>query len=89
MTVESDDRYQRFFGEIALDQGFVTAAQLYEALTIQAKRRVAGRSGKLLGQILLEMGVLSAEQIQQVLDILYPPPGRPGPRRAEERSEPR
>ena len=35
------DRY-KFFGEIALEKRFVSAEQLYEALTIQAKNRASG-----------------------------------------------
>jgi hypothetical protein len=65
------DRY-KFFGEIALEKRFVTAEQLYEALTDQAKDRAEGRPERLLGQILLELGYLKETQIAQVLDILYP-----------------
>jgi len=65
------DRY-KFFGEIALEKRFVTAEQLYEALTLQARDKVDGRAERLLGQILLELGYIKEEQIRQVLDILYP-----------------
>ncbi|MBN1442352.1 MAG: hypothetical protein JXA90_06560 [Planctomycetes bacterium] len=66
-----NDRY-RLFGEIALEKQFVTAEQLYEALTIQARQKVEGKMDKQLGQILLELGYLSADQIAVVLDVLYP-----------------
>ena len=65
------DRY-KLFGEIALEKRFVTAEQLYEALTLQARNKAAGRMDKQLGQILLEMGYMDADQIRQVLDVLYP-----------------
>ncbi len=65
------DRY-KFFGEVALEKRFVTAEQLYEALTIQARDKVEGKPERLLGQILLELGHLDEEQIRQILDILYP-----------------
>jgi hypothetical protein len=65
------DRY-KFFGEVALDKRFVTADQLYEALTVQARDKVEGKPERLLGQILLELGYLDEAQIRQVLDILYP-----------------
>lgn len=67
------DRY-KFFGEVALERRFVTPDQLYEALTHQARAKVEGRSEKLLGQILLELGYMSEDQVRQVLDVLYPPP---------------
>ena len=65
------DRY-KFFGEIALEKRFVSADQLYEALTLQARNRVEGVIEKQLGQILLEFGYMDEEQIREVLDVLYP-----------------
>jgi hypothetical protein len=65
------NRY-KFFGEIALEKHFVSAEQLYEALTLQAKNRATGAIEKQLGQILLEMGYMNEEQISEVLDVLYP-----------------
>ena len=65
------DRY-KFFGEVALEKKFVTSEQLYEALTLQARAKVDGKAEKLLGQVLLELGYMSEDQIRQVLDVLYP-----------------
>ncbi len=65
------DRY-KFFGEIALERKYVTPEQLYEALTQQVRAKVDGRAEKLLGQVLLELGYMTEDQIRQVLDILYP-----------------
>ncbi|MBI4604433.1 MAG: hypothetical protein HY721_20930 [Planctomycetes bacterium] len=66
-----NDRY-KFFGEVALEKKFVTPEQLYEALTVQARAKVEGREEKLLGQVLLELGSMTEDQIRQVLDVLYP-----------------
>ena len=66
-----NDRY-KFFGEIALEKRFVSADQLYEALTLQARNRVEGVIEKQLGQILLELRYMDEEQIREVLDVLYP-----------------
>ena len=68
---EMSDRY-KFFGEIALEKRFVSAEQLYEALTLQARNRVEGVIEKQLGQLLLELGHINEEQISEVLDVLYP-----------------
>lgn len=70
MLEDQEDRY-KLFGEIALEKGYVTAIQLYEALTAQAKDHVDGKE-RLLGQVLIEMGFMSAEQVSEVLDILFP-----------------
>ena len=67
-----EDRYRKLFGEVALDMGYVTAAQLYEALTVQQRRKSEGQPDKLLGQVLLELGHLSTEQIQEIVEKLYP-----------------
>lgn len=68
---DMSDRY-KFFGEIALEKRFVSADQLYEALTLQARNRVEGVIEKQLGQLLLELGYMNEEQIREVLDVLYP-----------------
>lgn len=66
-----NDRY-KLFGEVALEKRFVTAEQLYQALTLQARAKVEGKPEKLLGQVLLELGYLSEAQIRDILDVLYP-----------------
>ena len=63
-------QYQRF-GEIAMGLGLIDPAALAEALTEQAERRTRGEK-VLLGQILLERGVLDEQGIKRVLDALYP-----------------
>ncbi len=67
------DRYRKKFGEVAIDLAIIGSDQLVEALTVQAERQAAGKPVKLLGQILLELGHMTAEQIQEVVDVLYPP----------------
>lgn len=66
-----NDRY-KLFGEVALEKRFVTAEQLYEALTLQARNKIDGKMDKQLGQILLELGYVTADQISEVLDVIYP-----------------
>ena len=72
-SAPAKDRYRKKFGEVAIDLGIIGSDQLVEALTVQAERQAAGKPVKLLGQILLELGHLTAEQIQEVVDVLYPP----------------
>ena len=71
MPVE-DDRYRKLFGEVALELGFVTPSQLYEALTQQVKTKERTGVEKLLGQVLLELGYLDTDQIQRIIDRVYP-----------------
>ena len=67
----TEDRY-KLFGEVALEERFVTSDQLLEALTSQAKDKAEGKPERLLGQILLEHGYMTEVQITKVLDVLYP-----------------
>ena len=69
--IVNEDRY-KMFGEVALAHKVVTAEKLYEALTVQARDKAEGRPERLLGQILLEMGYMDADEVSRVLDVLYP-----------------
>ncbi|MDE0960748.1 MAG: hypothetical protein OSB09_08200 [Planctomycetota bacterium] len=66
------DRYRRLFGEVAIEKGWVGEAQIYEALTVQERLRSAGKQVPLLGQVLVELGHLAPEQVQELIEILYP-----------------
>ena len=66
------DRYRRLFGEVALEQGVVNSDQLYQALTVQERLRNDGKPVPLLGQILVELGHLTPEQLQEHSEFIYP-----------------
>jgi len=70
--VSTPDRYRRLFGEVAIEKGLVSEAQIYEALTVQERLRNSGKQVPLLGQVLVELGHLTPEQVQSVIEILYP-----------------
>lgn len=61
---------QKRFGAIAVEKGFITEEQLFQALKIQAKENVAEGKHRLLGQILLEEGLITASQIEEVLEVI-------------------
>ena len=58
------------FGTIAVDKGFIRSEQLVEALTIQAQENVEQGTHRLIGQILLEEGLLTESQIDEVLETM-------------------
>ncbi len=70
--MSTPDRYRRLFGEVAIEKGLVSEAQIYEALTVQERLRNSGKQVPLLGQVLVELGHLTPEQVQSVIEILYP-----------------
>jgi BMFP domain-containing protein YqiC len=58
------------FGIIAIDKGFITAEQLIEALRTQVIGDIEQKEHKLIGTILLEMGLVTREQIDEVVKEL-------------------
>ncbi len=55
------------FGIVAIDKGFITAEQLIEALKTQVINALEQKEHKLIGSILLEMGLVTREQIDEVV----------------------
>ena len=63
--------YEKRFGNIAIEKGFITSDQLVTALNVQVQEEVDSGSRRLIGQILLELNLISAEQIKEVLANLF------------------
>ncbi len=58
------------FGIIAVDKGFITSEQLFDALRTQVLGDIEQREHKLIGTILLEMGLVTNAQIDEVVKEL-------------------
>ena len=58
------------FGELALAKGFVTEAALLEALELQAKLTGLIRFERPIGQILIELGYMTDDQVLETLEEL-------------------
>ena len=58
------------FGAVAIDKGFISLNQLFEAMKIQISEDAEGTAHRLIGQILWEKGYISSEQINEVLKIM-------------------
>ena len=65
------NKYCPRFGQLAVLSGFITEAQLIEALACQIRDELNGQGHRLLGQILFETDVMSAPQIDLVLNELF------------------
>ena len=70
--VSTPDRYRRLIGEVAQELGFVSQEAIEEALAVQKQRRSEGRKVPLLGHILVELNHLTPEQLQQLIEVIYP-----------------
>ena len=63
-------KYEHHFGQTALAMGFISEAQLEEALHCQAEEDHTGQRHRLLGAILFEKDWMSGDQIDLVLNSL-------------------
>ncbi|MGQ0551699.1 MAG: hypothetical protein ACT4PU_00595 [Planctomycetota bacterium] len=58
------------FGEVACLKGFISPAQLYQALTEQKADQRAARPARKIGEILVAMGAMTPKQVDLVLVVL-------------------
>ena len=58
------------FGVIAVRRGFVTRADLDQAMRLQLEDDLDGREHRLIGRILFELQLLTVLQIEQILNEL-------------------
>ncbi len=59
------------FGTIAVDLGFIRPQDLIEALEMQVTEDLAGNPHRSIGTILLARDLLSSEQVDAVLKVLF------------------
>ena len=58
------------FGVVAVKGGFITPEQLTEALTTQVLEELKGTKRRLIGEILLEKGYITTDQLYEVVEFL-------------------
>ena len=64
------DRYEKRFGVIAIERGFITPDDLFEALKIQVREELEGGSRRLIGEVLLDRGCITIAQVEEVLGVI-------------------
>jgi hypothetical protein len=64
------EEYEKRFGAIAVENGFIPLEQLLEAMRIQVTEDVIEKKHRPIGQILLELGYITDEQVREVLNIV-------------------
>jgi hypothetical protein len=75
MLEEPEDRTEhRFFGDVAVELGFVTPKQVFEALTRQWEETAKGDRHRLIGEILYSSGQLTRSQVESIVAHLIPAP---------------
>ncbi len=64
------EHLEKRFGLIAVEKGYINPDHLIEALKTQVVEDMEKGEHRLIGRILLEQGLLTAVQIDEILDIL-------------------
>jgi hypothetical protein len=67
MSVEKLDKR---FGIVAVEKGFITLEQLFEAIKIQIVEDLDGSKHRLIGEILRGKKYITADQIDEVLKLM-------------------
>ena len=65
------EHYEKQFGIMAIEKGFITADNLIETLKIQVEEEIQDKTHRLIGEILLGKGYITPTQIQDVLDSIF------------------
>ena len=65
------EHYEKRFGVIAKEKGFITLDDLIKALTIQVKEDIEKGKHRLIGEILCDKDVMSPTQVEDVLKVLF------------------
>ena len=60
------DKYEKRFGVVAVEKGFVTTDELVNALTIQVREDIEMGYHRLIGKIFLDQGIMTGKQISEV-----------------------
>ena len=67
---ELSNKYNPRFGQISVQNGYVTSEQFKQAILEQIDDELANRPHRLIGRILLDNGWMTAQQIEEVLNEL-------------------
>jgi len=63
--------YEKRFGIIAVEKGFITAENLIKGLTIQVEEDLKNIRHRLLGEIFFDMGLMTDKQVEEVLSSIF------------------
>ncbi|MCJ7595565.1 MAG: hypothetical protein MUO52_12415 [Desulfobacterales bacterium] len=64
------EHLEKRFGIIAVEKGFVTPAQVLDAMEIQFMENMEQRRHRSIGEILSKQGLLTQSQVKEVLESM-------------------
>ena len=65
------EQYEKHFGIIAIEKGFITPNNLSYALSIQVKEHNENGKQRFIREILFDQDTMSVEQIAEVCKVLF------------------
>lgn len=65
------EHFEKQFGIIAIEKGFIKPDMLIEALKTQVEEDIEYKTHRLIGEILMEKDYITASQIQEVLNSIF------------------
>ena len=69
------EHYEKRFGIIAIEKGFINPEELITALTIQVGEDIKYGTHRQVGEILLALDIMEANQIEEVVKSIFGQPG--------------
>lgn len=65
------EHYEKRFGLIAMEKGFITSDDLIKALIVQVRENIKNGTHRQIGEILLDQDIMSANQIEEVVKAIF------------------
>lgn len=65
------EKYSLRFGKVAVESGYLTPAQLHQALGEQVEDDLEGRPHRVLGAICFDHSWMTPAQIEEVLNTMF------------------
>ena len=61
------EHYEKRFGHIAIEKGFITTDELIRAQAIQGREDIENNRYRLMGEIMFYQDIMSPKQIEEVV----------------------
>jgi hypothetical protein len=65
------EHFEKQFGIVAVEKGYITADNLIEALKTQVEEEIKDKNHRLIGEILMEKDYITANEIDDVLNSMF------------------
>lgn len=65
------EHYEKRFGLIAIEKGFISPDQLVDALRIQVNEDIKHGTHRKTGEILLDLDIMNANQVEEVVKTMF------------------